>query len=300
MLIDMRPGDLRVKKYEKKLDGTISQLRLLRYGDKQKGKFRISIQEQVRIEQIVKSYLMQYGINPMYTHFYMDFAKKCVGIRNKHSGDVAQNESLIEENKWISRGLDSVHLENIRKIFIPITIIITEEIMSWMRFRRVGWYHNQPIGAATTTTQALVANRFYVFPFYVPGTQSFDRIAVYVSTLSAGQIRLGVYEDNGQVYPGTLVVDAGTVDSGTTGTKTLTISEILTDKLYWTCLIGNSTPTLYGVASTSAYAPLGSAAPGGTNYTGYYKDSTYGSLPSEFPAGASSSIVPIMIWLRRS
>jgi hypothetical protein len=296
----MRSSTSRTEKYKAKTDGTISQLHLLRYGKKQKERFKSTIQDQVRIEQIVKDYLSSNNIGSMWTNYYILFAKKCVEIKNKHGGDISQNESLIEKQRWFERGLDEDHLEAIRLIFIQIPIIIPiEEIMSITKYRKVGRYHFSFL-AGSTTNLAITANSLYAYPFVVPESQTFDRIAIKVQTLSAGNVRLGIYSDNGTVYPGALLVDAGEVDVGATGVKSLTINQTLTAGLYWLVLVGNSTPTLTGVVSGYSYSCIGSSDLTAASNMYWLAGFPYAALPTPFPAGASGNVLPSNIWLRRA
>ena len=106
----MRSSINRMKKYSAKLDGSISQLRLQRYGNVQKANFKGAIQKQVEIEQQVKAYLSTHGISTMFTNYYILFAKNMLNPNPV--------ECDIEFNKWVVRNLSWYHLRNIgRMIF---------------------------------------------------------------------------------------------------------------------------------------------------------------------------------------
>ena len=158
--------------------------------------------------------------------------------------------------------------------------------LDYLRYRRVGLYH-AGINAADMSTAATSANNLDMLPFYVPDSQTFDRIAINVTTLSAGSARLGVYANNGAVYPGELIVDAGEVDTGTTGVKWLAINTLtLLPGLYWLARIQDATPSLRSLFHY-AMIPLGSEDLGDSSVvTGYRLARAYGVLPSPFPAGA--------------
>lgn len=88
-----------------------------------------------------------------------------------------------------------------------------------------------------------------LFPFVIPKAASFDRIAVNITTAAASTtVRLGVYaHDPATENPGALLFDAGTVDSSTTGTKEITISETLAAGIYWFATVSQGgTPALRG------------------------------------------------------
>jgi len=100
---------------------------------------------------------------------------------------------------------------------------------------------------------ALVANTIYFLPFNIYKSTTFTKIGVSVTTSAASSnIRLGIYNcDNDFGFPGSLVLDAGTIDSSSNGDKTITISQTLFGK-YWLCLISNGTPS---IATSYTIAP---------------------------------------------
>ena len=131
------------------------------------------------------------------------------------------------------------------------------------------------------STFTIAANRIYYAPIRVPVALTVDQIIIEVVTLSAGAVRLGIY--NADIYwqPTTLVSDAGTVDTGTAGVKAITgLSIPLPAGRYLLAVWSNATPELRMIY-------------GGTRYAGYidtlganpvvnlmYVDSTYSTYPS--------------------
>lgn len=161
---------------------------------------------------------------------------------------------------------------------------------SWERYQRSQRYTLPALANGTAlTTLAITANRLYAIPFLLSGTHQFIRIGLYVGTLSAGNCRLGIYANqDGDVYPGALVLDAGAVDVGSIGLKEIVISQELGPGLYWLALVGNSTPTLRAIAVAGAMPILGldnafNTAPG----NGWYVAFTYAALPNPFPGGGT-------------
>lgn len=160
-------------------------------------------------------------------------------------------------------------------------------------FRRIGstpnrWYCAGQANALALTTVAPTANNLRALPFFTPKKISLDQIAINVTTLIAGKARLGIYNDDGTVYPGTLLLDGGEVDTGTAGVKALAISQTLTAKLYWLVHVGNAAPTLRAVATGGLRHILGldsglGTAPG----VGYTATFTYAALPASYPSGAT-------------
>jgi hypothetical protein len=181
---------------------------------------------------------------------------------------------------------------------------------SFLRFKKTGRYFGPYLTGGALTTQALSStNSLRAFPLFIPKTAKFDRIAIRVSTAATGatpRARLGVYEDNGSVYPGKLVLDAGEVDVSATGVKELTIDVALKGgKLYWLVFVGQDTASLaVGAIPTSeviaAFLGLDSTL-AGTPILGYAAVQTYGALPNAYPAGASDWSLPLpLIALRKA
>jgi len=165
---------------------------------------------------------------------------------------------------------------------------------SFLRIKKTGRYFGSFLTGGAITTQSLAsANSLRAFPFFIPKTIKFDRIAIRVSTAATGatpRIRLGVYEDkgDGSVYPGALVLDAGEVAVNTIGLKELAIDLTLKGgKLYWLSLIGQDAATLAAAAipaadSLATFLGLDNSL-SGTPYLGYAIVQAYGALPASFP-----------------
>lgn len=101
-------------------------------------------------------------------------------------------------------------------------------------FFRSGKYYGTP---GTTSTASPTLNNCRVSPLVVPVAISIDRIGLEVTTLGAGGAvgRLGIWNDDGNGYPSTVLLDAGTIDATGTGVKEITLSpaQALTPGIYW-------------------------------------------------------------------
>lgn len=101
-----------------------------------------------------------------------------------------------------------------------------------------------------TGTGAFVVNTAYFTPFVVGETHTFDRIAIEVTTTgTAVSGRLAIYNIANGV-PTSLVVDGGTVAVGTTGTKTVTISQSLAPGVYALALVFDGGVTITAMANS--------------------------------------------------
>lgn len=158
-------------------------------------------------------------------------------------------------------------------------------------FRKYGttdyeaWF-TSPKAGTLTVPSALVANRLYAMPFIVPKNITVDRIGVQVTTLSTTTARLGIYSDNGNCYPGSLLLDAGTIDVTSTGAKTIMINQALAAGLYWLVIICAATPSIACIATAAVISILGHASANlnAAQNMGLYVAQTYGTLPGTFPA----------------
>ncbi len=164
-------------------------------------------------------------------------------------------------------------------------------------FRRSGRYYNSFQAYTTKSGITVTRNQIIAMPFFVPTSQSFDRIGVYVNSSAVnGKARVGIYSDDG-VYPSTPVLLSNELDCSSTGFKEDTISVTLNPALYWLVLNtdGDANMQFYGADYNDNYPTphyryiLGVEA--GKFLQGpplfYRKDLTYGPLPNPFPTGAS-------------
>lgn len=146
----------------------------------------------------------------------------------------------------------------------------------------------------------VTANRMYIVPFLVGKTTTFTRIGINVTTLAAGNCRLGIYNASSGL-PTSLVLDAGTVSTGTTGSKEITISQSLSAGAYFLVAVFDATPIVYDAAvSNQMSQQIFGAISDGTQAGSVYVAFTYGALTDPYAAGAVTYATanPVAIWLR--
>jgi hypothetical protein len=175
------------------------------------------------------------------------------------------------------------------------TLDLLDKIGDVMNYRRIGatpdrWYPAGIVEAHTLSTVAPSANVLRAFPFIVPYNTTLDRIAINVTGALAGNQRMGIYADDGNLHPGNLLLDAGTVDTSGTGAKTLTISQVVTaGTLLWICLVGNAAPTIRALPASSGIPLLGYDNTLGTDAgIGWSTPLTYAALPSTWPTASEA------------
>lgn len=146
-----------------------------------------------------------------------------------------------------------------------------------------------------TSSTGPTVNTLYGMPFVVSTTTKFDTIECEVTTGGASSnIRLGLYRDTGNVYPGALIFDSGNLDSSTTGAKSATITaalQTLQPGLYWLTYENSATvPQIRALPGVNTcIGIIGYPTPFGTNGQGYVYTVTHtvGALPNPFSAGAT-------------
>ncbi|MBT9169471.1 MAG: hypothetical protein DDT19_02831 [Syntrophomonadaceae bacterium] len=154
------------------------------------------------------------------------------------------------------------------------------------------WYTSPNTGAALGAG-APTANVLRAIPFIVSKTTTIDQMAISVTTAVAGLARIGIYADNGNNYPGALVVEATSVtqiDTGIAGVRIATggLPVVLQPGLYWLAIVGNAAPTIRTFTVASMLPVLGYASTLPTAASlGWFVTFTYAALPSTFPAGGS-------------
>lgn len=140
--------------------------------------------------------------------------------------------------------------------------------------------HLTPEGGASGN-KTLTANRLYAMRVLVAEKRTFTAISVIVTTaVAASTIRLGIANRTSTNSVGTLVVDGGTVDSSSTGMKTVTISTALDPGVYYLLLVADAS----GIAIIGG-APAGQVGASGrklTTSTGH----AVGAIFRAFTAGA--------------
>lgn len=96
-----------------------------------------------------------------------------------------------------------------------------------------GRYYVPATAVSGRSTQAQGSGDTRFAPFAIDTSVTFDRIGCETTTSpGSGNVRLAIFNDsNGR--PGTLVLDAGQVDSSTAAVKEITISQALTAGRYW-------------------------------------------------------------------
>jgi hypothetical protein len=163
-----------------------------------------------------------------------------------------------------------------------------------VKYRSTYWYEAR--NGATLSLQAYTLNRQYFYALFISETISIDRIGVECTTLSASTTwRIGIYNSDSDGLPSTVLLDAGTVDTSSTGLKAITVSQTINPGLYYIsgCWQGGTvSPSMRSLSNLSGdWAPVAGTAQLQNNYnTGYFVDGTSGAFATV--SSPTSSTVP--------
>jgi hypothetical protein len=163
------------------------------------------------------------------------------------------------------------------------------------------------LAAAASGNLSMTEGREFSVPIYIPSGAGIDRILINVTVAGAAGsvIRLGLRANDNQGWPGTLIVDAGTVDSTTTGSKTVTIdvsAATVGNRFVWMSAVAQGAASSQPSVSQMVNQPVGQygafrinfVAHDGNIYFARRQDSVTGALPSGVTSPNYIQVAPAM------
>lgn len=141
-----------------------------------------------------------------------------------------------------------------------------------------------------STLGAANLNFLYAIPLIVPISMTVDRIGIDIGLGNAGtNVRLGIYRST-VIYPGSLLLDTGTVVLGAIpGITSIIINQTLTPGLYWLAFLSDTDVSMSTFGSDSTICILGL---GSTDFTvplyAFRVAQAFGALPNPYPNGATA------------
>jgi hypothetical protein len=150
-----------------------------------------------------------------------------------------------------------------------------------------GYYSTGPFALGSPNTMS--QDTMWLTPIYAPVAVPLASIGLQVTTAVASTtIRLGIYADNGSGMPGALILDAGTIDSSTTGFKEITISQAVGPGLLWLAGVahtGAPSTAMHGTDQGGLSTSSSSDIANSSSIPGY----TQASVTSTLPANATTT-----------
>jgi hypothetical protein len=170
---------------------------------------------------------------------------------------------------------------------------------------RPNYYYTGPGLIYGSVDFTMFPNRIYMTPFLMSKTQTITRIGINVGVTVVGGARLGIYNaDEG--LPSSLVLDAGTVSTSTTGEKEITISQSLSPGQYFAAVLCDVAAGLKRPRNQTSAELIGSAGgivaidqQAALGHSGFHPYAN-GDLPDPFTGTGdqiANSATPI-IWVR--
>lgn len=158
----------------------------------------------------------------------------------------------------------------------------------YLETRRTGEYL-LPLGVVGTASAITVTvNTLYATPFIVARDMTIDRLAIHIfNNVGSGNARLGIYKEGINLYPGDLLLNAGTVSLATDGVKAITISQALVKGLYWMAFVADTSVPIRSTSSGAINIGINASNFDIVNYGGWTVAHTYGALPDPFTAGGA-------------
>lgn len=159
-----------------------------------------------------------------------------------------------------------------------------------------GYYISSPfLSDQNKGTEVVPNNTLYGMPFLIARDMTIDRIGTRCHVLEAGKsARLGIYNLGANMYPSTLLLDAGVVSLAAAGQQDIVIAQALTKGMYFVALVSDATGT---AEITTSYftggCPLGYSADSRNKNLGWTVAQAYGALPNPFTGGGALSALAV-------
>lgn len=121
------------------------------------------------------------------------------------------------------------------------------------------------------------------------------RIGVTSGGTSGSVHRLGIYDTAADGTPGSLILDAGTVATTTTGDKEITgLSAQLTPGLYWLTAVQQGAPSTPATIRTLTESDYGPSSAASNAAGGWYEAGATGALPATYTGDTVGGVVPLV------
>lgn len=134
--------------------------------------------------------------------------------------------------------------------------------------------------------RAITLDNLRSYPFIIPQRCNITRIGVRVTTGAAGaQIRVGIYDDDGNLYPDALIVDGGIVSGVGAAIVLATVDVNLNPGIYHLVdIVDRNGVTMACPNPANQISPVWDPQVGSGGWLAAY---TFAALPATFPAGGS-------------
>lgn len=173
-----------------------------------------------------------------------------------------------------------------------MSIILVKQLPSWPK-QATGLTLSSNLYAGAADRADVPINFIRAAPFWVPTTLTLDRIGIRVRGAGAGGsvARVGIYTDNENWYPASLIGEAAaTIDGTSVAVQLLTVAYQLTRGVHWLAMTHDSDAMDISGPATAHFTFANES----NGQFGWSVATAYGALPSTYPAGgAADAVVPL-------
>lgn len=178
-------------------------------------------------------------------------------------------------------------------ITIPASSRFQHNLGVQMNWIRNGSYYTQQRQSGYTGNGTMTANFRRCEPFITGGRVfTFDQLGLETSVANGVAVSVAVYNDSGNIYPGSLIVNSTPMTAASVAMQLTTISPISLkeNSLYWVCSWSNATANVWTGPDRGTDLILGKALNSATNVCmGWLESATYvaGGWNSTFDTDAT-------------
>jgi len=179
--------------------------------------------------------------------------------------------------------------------FIPSAALLQSAVVGSVWSHVTGVYYQPPGFDSAFHNAVHTLNQEWCVAFPISRDETITSLTVRVTgAVATSVLRLGLRLDNGG-KPGTLLLDAGTVDTASTGNKSVSISQAVTPGLIWVSMTGQvAAPDMYQMLCDYGVLTAYRGQNPDFNYSaGYYATGVSGALPSPFTSAGQLDSVQV-------
>lgn len=285
----VRDAEKRKRKYEAKVDPDVLKAQTTALKPSMIKHQSIYMGVVTDLEERIKKLVEAEGVTTLQVRDYLNYGRELLDLSRRFSKTTLLAEAQTKAQKWSDRGLDPSLLQSVAEFFgLSLDPTIADVEHSLFYYRRPTKEHTSCILAPSYTNVSGMIQNIYAIPFIVGRKATYGLISLYVAAaIALGKARLGIYKDNGKSYPSKLMLDAGEVDTDTTGIKSLIIDLTLKPNLYFLSVLLKLGQQFRAFSNLYALSILGAdTVVGSPNlmYRAYIGD--YVPLLDPYPQGA--------------
>ena len=214
------------------------------------------------------------------------------------SEKIASN--AITTDKILDGAITTSKIQDGAVTSVKIDPTLLNTLAELLTTRKESSWFNSCITGGPYTSVYMSGNEIAATNLLVIKTVRVDKIGFTLYQPSSNKCRLGIYADNGNVYPGNLLFGSDEIDLSGLMYPEVDINLTLTPGIYWLAIIFNADTYAQG-SYDLGYGLIRPGVPSPSGIVNTYRVSyTYGPLPETFPSGAYVTGLRPVVMLRRA